>query len=221
MEQKALVFPSVLVVLLVVAIAPTLVVGHGMMLSPPQRSSMFRLGFKVPPNYNDNGLNCGGFGVQYNDINKGRCGECGDEWSLPRPRPNDEGGQYGTGIKGKTYYQGSIIDITVNISSNHKGYFEFRLCPKSSASELVTQECLNANLLKMTDDTTRFYLPSQESKPYFPRVKLPAGLICENCVLQWLYNTGNSWGVCANGTGALGCGNQETFVNCADISILP
>jgi hypothetical protein len=24
---------------------------------------MFRLGFKVPPNYNDNGLNCGGFGV--------------------------------------------------------------------------------------------------------------------------------------------------------------
>jgi hypothetical protein len=49
--------------LLVVAIAPTLVVGHGMMLSPPQRSSMFRLGFKVPPNYNDNGLNCGGFGV--------------------------------------------------------------------------------------------------------------------------------------------------------------
>lgn len=63
MEQKALVFPSVLVVLLVVAIAPTLVVGHGMMLSPPQRSSMFRLGFKVPPNYNDNGLNCGGFGV--------------------------------------------------------------------------------------------------------------------------------------------------------------
>jgi hypothetical protein len=83
-----------------------------------------------------------------------------------------------------------IIDITVNISSNHKGYFEFRLCPKSSASELVTQECLNANLLKMADDTTRFYLPSQDSKPYFPRVKLPAGLICENCVLQWLYNTG-------------------------------
>ncbi|EFX65039.1 hypothetical protein DAPPUDRAFT_65736 [Daphnia pulex] len=217
MQQKSLVY-SVFVVL-VLAIAPTLVVGHGMMLSPPQRSSMFRFGFKVPPNYNDNGLNCGGFG--YNDINKGRCGECGDEWSLPRPRPNDEGGQYGTGIKGKTYYQGSVIDITVNISSNHKGYFEFRLCPKSSASELVTQECLNANLLKMADDTTRFYLPSQESKPYSPRVKLPAGLICENCVLQWLYNAGNSWGVCANGTGALGCGNQETFVNCADISILP
>lgn len=62
MQQKALVF-SVFVVLLMVAIAPTLVVGHGMMLSPPQRSSMFRFGFKVPPNYNDNGLNCGGFGV--------------------------------------------------------------------------------------------------------------------------------------------------------------
>ncbi len=83
-----------------------------------------------------------------------------------------------------------VIDITVNISANHKGYFEFRLCPKSSASELVTQECLNTNLLKLTDDTTRFYLPSQESKAYSPRVKLPAGLTCENCVLQWWYNTG-------------------------------
>lgn len=201
--------------------APTAIVGHGMMLNPPQRSSMFRLGFAVPPNYNDNSLNCGGFGVQYNSVNKGRCGECGDEWSLPRPRPNDEGGRYGTGIKGKTYRQGSVIDISVNVSANHKGYFEFRLCPKNSASELVTEECLNKNLLKLTDGTTRYYLLSSISQPFFPRVQLPVGLTCENCVLQWWYRTGNSWGVCDNGVGALGCGDQETFVNCADIAILP
>jgi hypothetical protein len=31
--------------------------------------------------------------VQYFDeVNQGRCGECGDEWKLARPRPNDEGG---------------------------------------------------------------------------------------------------------------------------------
>lgn len=83
-----------------------------------------------------------------------------------------------------------LIDITVNISSNHKGYFEFRLCPKSSAAELVTQDCLDRNLLKMADGTTRFYLQSDLSIPYYPRVQLPTGLTCDNCVLQWWYRTG-------------------------------
>lgn len=39
------------------------VTGHGMMLDPPARSSMWRLGFKTPTNYDDNGLNCGGRSV--------------------------------------------------------------------------------------------------------------------------------------------------------------
>ena len=41
--------------------------------------------------------------AQYDDVNQGRCGECGDEWKLQRPRPNEEGGQYGRGIIGKKY----------------------------------------------------------------------------------------------------------------------
>lgn len=28
------------------------------------------------------------------------------------------------------------------------------------------------------------------------------------------------WGICANGTEAVGCGRPETFRNCADISIV-
>jgi len=33
--------------------------------------------------------------------------------------------------------------------------------------------------------------------------------------------TGNNWGICGNGTGAVGCGdNQETFRNCADVAIV-
>lgn len=31
---------------------------------------------------------------------------------------------------------------------------------------------------------------------------------------------GNTWGICANGTGAMGCGDQEMFRNCADIKIV-
>ena len=33
-------------------------------------------------------------------------------------------------------------------------------------------------------------------------------------------NLGNTWGICANGTGAIGCGDQEMFRNCADIKII-
>lgn len=116
------------------------------MLDPPSRSSMWRLGFSTPPNYDDNGLYCGGFGVKnsfvlakwfinsfvvcceqvtYNEKNKGRCGECGDEWSLPRPRPNDEGGMYGTGIIGRTYNRGAVFACklhSVLISNTHNQY---------------------------------------------------------------------------------------------------
>lgn len=38
--------------------------------------------------------------------------------------------------------------------------------------------------------------------------KLPTGLLCERCVLQWRYVAGNNWGTCANGTGHNGCGPQ-------------
>jgi len=47
--------------------------------------------------------------LQYNDINQGRCGECGDEWSLPRPRDNDEGGLYGNNIIAGTYKAGDVL----------------------------------------------------------------------------------------------------------------
>ena len=34
--------------------------GHGYMVSPPARNSMWRYGFPNPPNYTDNQLFCGG-----------------------------------------------------------------------------------------------------------------------------------------------------------------
>jgi len=37
--------------------------GHGRLLEPPARNTLWRFGFKAPPNYNDNELFCGGIGV--------------------------------------------------------------------------------------------------------------------------------------------------------------
>lgn len=38
-------------------------------------------------------------------------------------------------------------------------------------------------------------------------------------MLQWRYIAGNNWGMCEDGTGAVGCGAQEEFRACADINI--
>ena len=70
------------------------------------------------------------------------------------------------------------------------------------------------------------------------KLKLPSSLTCTQCVLQWKYNTGyshlllrvcvctiavvhtgNSWGYDEEGLGCLGCGRQEQFYACSDISI--
>lgn len=79
-------------------------------------------------------------------------------------------------------------------------------------------------------------------------VQLPSHLTCEQCIFQvrllsglffpafltrdyvqyfdsflfqWTYTAGNNWGVCdGEPYGRLGCGPQETFRACSDVSIL-
>ena len=73
------------------------------------------------------------------------------------------------------------------------------------------------------------------TRPIDVTLRLPAWK-CNQCILQWTYTAGlcnkwhtwhwycnyclgNSWGVCSDGSGGVGCGPQETFRSCADISI--
>lgn len=63
------------------------------------------------------------------------------------------------------------------------------------------------------------YYPGPGSKKFYARYRLPAGLTCKQCVLRWRYVAGNNWGHCENGTGMVGCGPQEEFRSCADITI--
>lgn len=41
------------------------VYSHGRMNEPAARNCAWRFGYNVPPNYNDNELNCGGAGQQH------------------------------------------------------------------------------------------------------------------------------------------------------------
>lgn len=118
--------------------------GHGMMLDPPNRSSLWRYDPTAPINYNDNEVFCGGFGVTqkhslqkkiiYRIVNyqiqwgvhQGKCGVCGDSYGDPIPRDNENTGKYGQGKVVAQYPTGSVVTVTVRLTANHKGWFNYR-----------------------------------------------------------------------------------------------
>lgn len=116
--------------------------------------------------------------------------------------------------------------MRVELTANHRGHFEFRLCPNNAPKQAASQSCLDKYVLRRvkTKDADKsfhenWFYPGTENKVYEMRYSLPEGLTCSQCVLQWKYIAGNNWGVCENGTGAVGCGPQEEFRACADISV--
>ncbi|XP_071110324.1 uncharacterized protein [Haliotis cracherodii] len=189
--------------------------GHGRLVEPPSRSSMWRYGFDNPTNYNDHELYCGGFQRQWG-VNGGKCGVCGDPWD--GKRENEAGGKYANGIIARKYKPGETITVNVDLTANHLGYFQFRLCPHNSPQTPVKQECLDRHLLRHTDGSDRFSVTTACRGIYSMAVVLPANVTCSQCVLQWRYNTGNSWG-CDGPTCCVGCGPQEQFYGCADVAI--
>ncbi|XP_023944729.2 uncharacterized protein LOC112050654 [Bicyclus anynana] len=176
---------------------------------------MWRRGFPTQPNYDDDGLNCGGFGRQY-DGNGGKCGICGDPYDDDVPRRHEFGGQLGQGMIVDTYESGQVIEATVQISVYHKGYWIFKICPDVRNEN---QACFDQYPLELEEGGTRFYPP--HGGFFTVKYRLPKGLTCDHCVVQWRYIAGNNWGVCEDGTEAVGCGNQENFGACSDITIKP
>ena len=69
-----------------------------------------------------------------------------------------------------------------------------RLCPLASPTTKVTQACLNQTVLtEPGSGTTRFFIETiapAGTGVYTIRLQLPSQITCDNCVLQWLYNTG-------------------------------
>ena len=47
------------------------------------------------------------------------------------------------GIIGRVYRQGQTITVMLEITANHFGWFEFRLCPNNDPRRPVTQRCLD------------------------------------------------------------------------------
>ncbi|CAC5362915.1 unnamed protein product [Mytilus coruscus] len=177
------------------------------MIEPPNRSSLWRLPEFKPiaePNYNDNALFCGG---KWNlASNGGKCGVCGDPYQ--GPYPNEAGGIYAKGIIARTYKSGQDISVKIQITANHLGWFEFRLCVNNNISEKITHDCLDKHLLKTSHTGLTRTTFSANSGIKELTLKLPKDLICSQCVLQWKWRTANS-------PGSL----EEEYYGCSDIAI--
>ncbi|KAH0999535.1 hypothetical protein HUJ04_005394 [Dendroctonus ponderosae] len=190
--------------------------GHGYMITPVNRASLWRVDWKQPPNYNDNEYFCGGVHAQYY-VNGGRCGPCGDDWREPVPRSNENGGVYGNGVVLSNYTAGTVLTVKSILTANHLGSIYFHICELKNPTQPETEECFQPVYLA---DGTSHYSLHPTDYIFNTKIKLPEGLTCERCVLRWHYRTGNSWGMCEDGTQNMGCGNQEIFRSCADIRIL-
>ncbi|RVE48007.1 hypothetical protein evm_007319 [Chilo suppressalis] len=188
--------------------------GHGRVWQPPSRATAWRLGYQTAPDYDDDGVNCGGLYYQWS-VNGGKCGICGDAFDLREPRPHELGGVFGAGEIVGHYLPGDIISTTVELTTSHLGFWQFKICPDPFEND---QECFDRHPLELESGGTVYY-PRRGSVKYTLNYRLPQGLVCEHCVLQWRYTAGNNWGTCKNGTQGLGCGNQEQFGACSDISI--
>ncbi|XP_053383505.1 uncharacterized protein LOC123540003 [Mercenaria mercenaria] len=193
------------------------VMGHGRLTDPPSRSSAFRYGFNTPVNYMDHQLNCGGFWNQWG-LNNGRCGVCGDPYQ--GPRENEAGGKYATGTIVRSYKEGQQISVETEITVPHGGgWSEFRICPNNDVNKPATQQCLDQYLLASPSGETRFVHAGTTGK-FRITLLLPPGLTCTQCFLQWKWNT-KQHNNCNPETHecCMGCGPQEQFYGCADISI--
>lgn len=209
---------SALIAFLTLAQFMTIALAHGTMIDPVSRNSLWRVDKTAPVNYNDIELFCGGIGVI--SVNGGKCGVCGDPYPATRPRAHETGGYMVTNKTVKNYFPGSTIDVIVDLDTNHGGYFEFELCRRSSFEEIEDEDCFER--LQFSDGTYRRRLSAEHSDRGLISMSLiiPEDLRdCRACILRWNYRAGNNWGICADGTSGSGCGPQELYRNCADISV--
>ena len=159
------------------------------------------------------------FQVHY-EQNGGKCGVCGDPWH--GPRENEPPGKYANGIIVRKYSVGQIMTVVVELTANHKGWIEFRLCQNDDPSRAVPQSCFDKNVLEIVEtNSKRYTVPDKDGYTKIKlNLQLPDDIKCKDCVFQWKYNAGNSWGTDpVTGRGCIGCGNQEQFYGCADIAI--
>lgn len=125
----------------------------------------------------------------------GKCGACGDAYF--EAKDHEAGGKYAQGVIAESYPVGTkYIRVTVKLTTHHKGFFEFRICPHNNPNIPVSQTCLDRHLLHIKEGDedsgfTKFYPKKHQGIDiYHLHVEIPPGMTCSQCILNWRYKTG-------------------------------
>jgi hypothetical protein len=87
---------------------------QGRLLVPPARSSAWREDpIRFPVNYDDNLMSCGGFDQLWN-VNDGKCGICGEDYSLI-PKEYEYNGTKYRNITVRKYSKSDQINVVVEV----------------------------------------------------------------------------------------------------------
>jgi len=177
---------------------PALAQGHAFIYYPPMRG--------------------GAFGNPDNAY----CPHCLGTVDLPMPTcGRDNFLNYASGPV-TPFTAGQRVEFEIKVTAHHKGHFQFRLCDhtiSSAVGDLADQEnCLNEHVLERVrpaeihsdcqpNDSRGDCQPFDEANPsywYLPpsggsmsadykfTYKLPDGVTCEKCTLQWWWSSANS-----------------------------
>ena len=89
-------------------------------------------------------------------------------------------------------FRSQVIGIAVEITAQHGGWFEFRICPNNDVHTPATHECLNQHVLSRADGSgNRVFMRIGGPQGFHnTTLRLPSGLTCTQCVLQWKWHTG-------------------------------
>ena len=192
---------TMLLVLLVLAVAPSATDGHGYLKTPRSRNYVaYQDGVYWPllesrplietePQSASTGTTCG--------IISGRNYD----------RPMNGLGLPMSWNPQACYMPGGVIDVSVTLTAHHKGHFEFRACPISNQGDVPTENCFASFPLTFVSETLMSYEtrspanpdPNHPERAYVNdndgelnyRYRLPRGLGGKLVLLQWHYVTAN------------------------------
>lgn len=86
------------------------------------------------------------------------------------------------------YQTGGVMPVTVKITANHIGNFFFSICNMDLEPE--SDACFDRYPLRLTNGADRHPIPIAVLGMFNVQLRLPAGLTCKHCILQWVYVTG-------------------------------
>lgn len=217
---------------LILTICVSYIESHGELLVPPNRGRAWRVDKRFPKGvlytaeWCDQVNNLVDRVPRERNVRHSKCGICGPIYNndptgftpiykgasnITAYLPSFEASSpVYLGLSVATYKTGETIDVQVKTPAFHKGGpNSFHICEASYKND-PSQECLDSHPLEFEDGNVEKDLVTAKKvyrggNTFAYKVKLPANLKCEHCVLQWKWFARNT---------------KQEYHSCADVTIV-